>query len=509
MKKRYNQHNDRQTKSEQKVMDSPGGTQMKIKPVRKKNKLVKTKIVATIGPSSQDEKVLLRMVKAGMSVVRLNFSHGNHDLHREVIKKIRDISASEDIPVAILQDLSGPKIRLGQLPEPVELKKNQLIKLSIEQTTGSTLYTDFKPLVDIVKKNETILVDDGNIELLVKDVQSSYLMCRVKVPGIAKSRKGINLPESDISIPVFTEKDRNDLEFGLEEGVDLVAMSFVDSPGNIIPIKEMMEKFSREVPVIAKIERPIALTNIDGIMDVFDGIMVARGDMGVEVPPEEVPVIQKKLIHLANMKNKLVITATQMLESMIENPRPTRAEASDVSNAILDGSDAVMLSGETAVGRYPVKAVEMMRRIAQTTESSQLYHYSTEQKKEDFNHTEAIVRSAAEIAKDLKAKYIFVYSFSGNTALRLSKYRPHCPVFAFTSQKDVVIKMASYWGIFPYFIPLSPNTDEMIRKGEKLLKDKKQVKPGDLVITVSGGSPIQGTTNMLKISKIPMARGTD
>ena len=199
-----------------------------------------------------------------------------------------------------------------------------------------------------------------------------------------------------------------------------MAMSFVDSPRNIIPIKEMMEKFSREVPLIAKIERPIALTNIEGIMDAFDGIMVARGDLGVEIPPEEVPVIQKKLIYLANVKNKLVITATQMLESMIDNPRPTLAEASDVSNAILDGSDAVMLSGETAVGRYPVKAVQMMRRIAQTTESSQLYHYSKEQKKDDFNHTEAIVRSAAEIAKDLKAKYIFVYSFSGNTALRLS-----------------------------------------------------------------------------------------
>ncbi|MGD2085710.1 MAG: pyruvate kinase [Candidatus Aminicenantes bacterium] len=474
---------------------------MMIKPVRKKNKLVKTKIVATIGPSSQDERVLLRMVKAGMSVVRLNFSHGSHHLHREVIKKIRKISKDEDIPVAILQDLSGPKIRLGQLPGPVELKKNQLIKLSINQTPEAHLYTDFKALVDIVKKNETILVDDGNIELLVKDVQPTYVMCRVKVPGIAKSRKGINLPETDITIPVFTEKDRRDLEFGLEQGVDLVAMSFVDSPRNIVPIKEMMEKFSREVPVIAKIERPIALTNIERIMDVFDGIMVARGDLGVEVPPEEVPVIQKKLIHLANMKNKLVITATQMLESMIDNSRPTRAEASDVSNAILDGSDAVMLSGETAVGRYPVKAVQMMRRIAQTTESSQLYQYSNEQKKEDFNHTEAIVRSAAEIAKDLKAKYIFVYSFSGDTALRLSKYRPHCPVFAFTSQKDVVIKMASYWGIFPYFIPLSPNTDEMIRQGEERLKSKKQVKPGELVITVSGMSPIQGTTNMLKISR--------
>jgi pyruvate kinase len=473
---------------------------MKIKPVNKKNKWVRTKIIATIGPSSTNEKTLLKMVKAGMSIARLNFSHGNHDVHRDVIKKIRKISLNEGMPVAILQDLCGPKIRLGELPEPVLLKKNQLIKLSIEKDPQANLFTDFKLLVDIVKKNETILLDDGYIELVVKDVQSSHVMCRVKVPGIVESRKGINLPDSDPNIPVFTDKDRQDLEFGLEQGVDLVAMSFVDSPQNMIPLKKLMEKYSREVPVIAKIERPSALANIEGIVDIFDGIMIARGDLGVEIPPEEVPVIQKKLIRLANMKNKIVITATQMLESMIHNPRPTRAEASDVSNAILDGSDVVMLSGETAVGRYPVKAVQMMRRIAQTTESSQLYRYSKDQKKDDFNHTEAIVRSAAEIAKDLNAKYIFVYSFTGNTALRLSKYRPHCPVFAFSSQQDAVTKMAAYWGISPYFIELSPNTDEMIHKGEDVLKNRKLVKSGDLVITVSGIAPMKGATNMLKIS---------
>ncbi len=474
---------------------------MKITPVGKKNKFVKTKIVATIGPSCTDEKTLLRMIKEGMSVARLNFSHGDYNHHLEAIKKIRALSEAEETPVAILQDLCGPKIRLGELTAPVQLKKNELIKISIEKDTGAHLYSDFKPLVDIVKKNETLLIDDGNIELTVVEVHPTHLLCKVRVPGIATSRKGINLPDSDVIIPVFTDKDRQDLAFGLEQGVDLVAMSFVDSPGNIIPLKEMMGKYSREVPVIAKIERPIALTNIDGITDAFDGVMVARGDLGVEVPPEEVPVIQKKLIRLANQKNKLVITATQMLESMIKNPRPTRAEASDVSNAILDGSDAVMLSGETAVGQYPVEAVRMMRRIAQTTESSQLYCYSREQKKEDFNYTEAIARSAVEIAKDLEAKFILVFSISGNTALRLSKYRPHCPVFAFTCQKEVVTKMAAYWGIFPHLVEFTPNTDEMMQKGEEVLKSQKHVRPGDLVVTVSGKTPMKGATDMLKISR--------
>ena len=361
-------------------------------------------------------------------------------------------------------------------------------------------YTDYKQLVNIVKKNETLLVNDGYIELKVADIHPAYLLCKVKVPGIVTSRKGINLPESDEPIPVFTEKDRRDLGFGLEQGVDLVAMSFVDSPLNMIPIRETMEKFSLEVPVIAKIERPVALTHINEIMDAFAGVMVARGDLGVEVPPEEVPRIQKELIRLANRKNKLVITATQMLESMIQNPRPTRAEASDVSNAILDGSDAVMLSGETAVGQYPVQAVRMMRRIAQATEGSKLYRYSLEQPKEIFNHTEAIARSAVQIAKDLEAKYIFVFSFSGDTALRLSKYRPHCPVFAFSPQKDVVVKMAAYWGISPHLLPLTTNTDEMMQRGEEVLYNQRKLKPGDLVITVSGQTPLRGATNMLKIS---------
>ena len=467
-----------------------------------KKKFLKTKIIATIGPSSNDEKTLLKMIKNGMSVARLNFSHGKYEDHRDVIKKIRKLSENEDIPVAILQDLCGPKIRLSDIPEPKSIKKNDIIKISVYKEEKADLYTDFKELVKIVKKENTILIDDGYIELKVIDIDKKSVTCKVVVPGIVKSRKGINLPDISFSIPVFTEKDKADLEFGLEHDVDMVAMSFVDSPSNIIPIKKIMSKFSKDIPVIAKIERKKALENINKIIDKFDGIMIARGDLGVEVPPEKVPLIQKELINLANSKNKLVITATQMLESMIANPRPTRAEASDVSNAIIDGTDCVMLSAETAIGEYPVKSVNMMRRIALFTEKSDLYKSLPQINREKIDHTEAIAKSACKIASELDAKFILVFSYSGKTALILSKYRPQCPIFAFTPQKDVVLKMASYWGVFPIYIEFTPHTDEMILKGEELLKIKKFAKKGDLIVTSAGVTPMKGATNMLRISKI-------
>jgi len=469
--------------------------------MEKKNKWVKTKIVATIGPASDNDHTLTRMIKHGMSVARLNFSHGLHEDHLKVIEMIRRISNEERIPVSILQDLCGPKIRLGLLPEPVKLKKNQVIKLAIGKNNEAELYTDFKELTEVVKKDDPILIDDGNIELTALEIKKDYILCKVKVPGIAKSKKGINLPDCTVPIPVFTEKDSEDLEFGLQNGVDMVAMSFVDSPSNIIPVKKLMKKYNREIPVIAKIERPVALTRIEEILDAFDGIMIARGDLGVEVHPEEVPIIQKRLIHLANLKNKMVITATQMLESMVNNPRPTRAEASDVSNAILDGTDAVMLSAETAAGNYPLESVCMMRRIALTTEESELYPHSIEYDKKKIDPTEAIVRGAARIAHDLDAACIIVFSYTGNTALKLSKYRPVCPVFGISSQEDAVTRMAGYWGICPHLIEPAESVEEMIHRGDEILASKKLVKPGGLVITISGAAPVKGATNVLKISK--------
>ncbi len=466
----------------------------------KKNVRLRTKIVATIGPASSDEAVLTKMIQKGMSIARLNFSHGSYEDHKKTLELIRKVSKKLDIPVAILQDLSGPKIRLSKLEKPVELKKNAIIKLSIDDSVEAELHTEFVLLPKLVKKNDTILLDDGYLELQVESVGIKTVVCKVKVPGIAKSNKGINLPNSSISISVFTEKDRKDLEFGLKNKIDIIAMSFVDSPDNIKPIREMTKKAGLNIPVIAKIERPVALKRIEKIIDAFDGIMVARGDLGVEVDPEFVPIIQKKLLDMANRKNKMTITATQMLESMINNPRPTRAEASDVSNAIFDGSDAVMLSGETAMGKYPVKAIEMMKRIAIAAECSSLYNYSVEIT--NFESTDAIVRGAAEIARELNVKYILVYSFTGNTALKLSKYRPPCPVHAFSSQERVIEKMNAYWGVYPFQIPQTGSTFEMIEKGMELLKSKKLVKKGDSVIIISGMSPVKGATNMLKVSEI-------
>lgn len=478
-----------------------------IKQIKKKkgfSNYLKTKIVATIGPASSDEKKLRRMIKHGMSVARLNFSHGTHEGHLENIKTIRKISAELNIPVAILQDLCGPKIRLSKMENPVELKRGKTITLAADHAQKAELYTDYEDLPQLVKPNDTILLDDGYIELKAIKVEPGHITCRVIVPGMAKSRKGINLPDASISIPVFTAKDKEDLVFGLAQGVDMVAVSFVECAENIVPIREMIDSHSpgRDIPVIAKIERPAALKNIEKILEAFDGIMIARGDLGVEIPPEEVPVIQKKLINMANGRNKLVITATQMLESMISNPRPTRAEASDVSNAILDGTDAVMLSGETAAGKYPVESVEMMKRIALTTENSRLYNYAVEREKDFFSHTEAIVKSASEMADDLKAKAVLVFTRSGKTALLLSQYRPRCPILAFTPHEDAVMKMAAYWGVSPHYIEFVEHTDEMILRGEEHAQNEGLVKPGDLVITVAGVTRMKGATNMLRVSVI-------
>lgn len=464
---------------------------------------IQTKIVATIGPASLNEEVLARMIESGMSVARLNFSHGDYSTHEKVINMVREVAAEEGKPVAILQDLSGPKIRLIEMAEPLQVKRDQTIRLGVHESVEADIYTAFEALVEVVHAGDTILIDDGYIELRVEAVEERVLICKVMTEGLIKSRKGINLPDLSVSIPVFTEKDKKDLQFGLAHDVDLVAMSFVDDGSNIEPIRDMMRKAGKKIPVIAKVERPRALSNIDGIISAFDGIMIARGDLGVEVAPERVPLIQKELIQRANRENKLVITATQMLESMIENPRPTRAEASDVSNAILDGSDAVMLSGETAVGKYPARAVDMMSRIACRTEKSDLYrHRWLERKAGQNNHTESIVKSAAEISSTLGARYILVFSFSGVTALLLSKFRPCCPIIAFTPNEEVVRRMAAYWGVIPQRMDFTTHTDEMILRGEELLEARGLVDDGDLVVTVAGVTPMRGATNMLRISEI-------
>ena len=462
-----------------------------------------TKVVVTIGPASSDEDTLRELIRAGMSVARLNFSHGDHDSHRQVLRRLRRIALEEGVPLAMLQDLSGPKIRLTERSEPLELKTGDTTTLAVDPEVEADLHTDFSGFLEVVSPGDTVLVDDGYIELQVKRVTANKVTFDVRDGGIVRSRKGINLPDLSVSIPVFTEKDRGDLRFGLEEKVDLVAMSYVASAADVEPIRDMMARVGWSAGVIAKIERPAALENIDQIVEAFDGIMIARGDLGVEVPPEQVPMIQKRLIRLANQRNRLVITATQMLESMIQNPRPTRAEASDVSNAILDGSDAVMLSGETAVGKWPVKAVRMMRRIAATTEASGMYgRWKAALETSADQPTEAIVQSAARVARGLNARCILVFSFSGATARLLSRYRPHCPIVAFTPQESVVRQLAACWGVMPLHLDFTPHTDEMILRGEELMKVKRLVSRGDRVVTVAGVTPMKGATNMLRIGEI-------
>ncbi len=468
-----------------------------------RTKLAKTKIVATIGPASNNEKIMTRLIQNGMTIARLNFSHGTYEDHFQAIKHIRKLSNHLNQPVAILQDLCGPKIRLASMKDPVELKRNSLVRLAVNKKDEAELYTDFKDLLDWVIPGNSILIDDCYIELRVKEINKFHVTCQVIVPGVAKSRKGINLPDIKNAMPVFTSKDRQDLCFGLDNDVDLIAMSFVDSGSNAQPLRDIIGQRNKSIPIIAKIERSLALKNIGEIIDNFDGIMLARGDLGVEIPPEQVPIIQKELLKKANLENKLTITATQMLESMIHNPRPTRAEASDVSNAIIDGSDAVMLSGETAVGKYPDRAVSMMRRIALVTENSSHFNFDLQLQRTNLTNTEAIVRSAVNIAREMKAKSILVFSFTGNTALKISKYRPPCPVYAFTSQKEILGRMAPMWGIIPHYVEFAKKTDEMISKGEEKIKERGMLKPGDMVVIVSGPTPLRGATNMLKLTRIP------
>lgn len=470
--------------------------------MRRKKERSFTKIICTIGPSSNSEDVLKRMIKNGMSVARLNFSHGTHEDKRSAILRIRSVSAELGIQVAILADLSGPKIRTGNIKNPVIVKKNSVVELGITKGTGKELYTDFKDFGGLVKKKDRVLVDDGMIEMRVISVEKNHVNLKVLNSGVIRSHKGINLPDAGFSIKVFTKKDKEDLKFAIANSVDIVAMSFVDSPGNIIPARRVLKTLKTDIPVIAKIERPQALKNIESIVETFDGIMIARGDLGVEVPLEDVPFIQKKLIKMTSKEKKIVITATQMLESMVRSPMPTRAEVTDVTNAILEGSDLVMLSGETAIGDYPERTVDTMRKIAITTEKSSLFKYASHEMGACSGFNEVIAKGAAEIAMDLKADSIMVFSYSGSTALLLSKFRPPCPIYAFSPNKDVVTRMASFWGVTPVFVEFSSHTDEMISRGEKILKEMKLIGRGDILVTVAGETPMKGATNMVKLLRV-------
>jgi pyruvate kinase len=456
----------------------------------------KVKIVATIGPACQSEAVLEKLVRAGMNVARMNFSHGTHEQHAERIACIRRLAGKLNVCIGILQDLQGPKIRVGELSEPVQLAEGQEVTLYATGTTppgngGKKIPVDFRQLFDAVRTSDKLLLDDGRLALEVISVRdSNALTAKVLIGGQLSSHKGINLPGVRLRITGFTEKDETDLAFGIAQGVDAVAVSFVRTVEDVKKARAAMERFSngKRLPLlIAKLEKPEALDNLDEILENVEGVMVARGDLGVELPPERVPVLQKYMIRTANLRAKLVITATQMLESMITNPLPTRAEASDVANAVFDGTDAVMLSAETAVGKYPVESVRMMDRIVREAEIHFL-EWGAQQHVHGFEHSDAasMARAAQALANDRNVNAVACFTQQGQTAWLMSKIRPRVPIMAFTPERTTFQRLAFLWGVRPQLVPFVNSVEEMLEHVDAALMRSNVVQAGDQVVLVCG-----------------------
>ena len=456
----------------------------------------KAKIVATIGPASQKEETLERLIHAGINVARLNFSHGTHEQHAERIASIRKVSERLGVPIGILQDLQGPKIRVGELPEIIQLSEGELVTLYATGTTppegdGHKIPVDFRQLFDSVRTSDRLLLDDGRLTLEVLSVKDlNALTAKVIIGGILSSHKGINLPGVQLRIACFTEKDEADLAFGISQGVDAVAISFVRTAEDLKKVRDALEHFSegKHLPLlIAKLEKPEALDNLDAILEIVDGVMVARGDLGVELPPERVPVLQKHIIRTANARAKLVITATQMLESMISNPLPTRAEASDVANAVFDGTDAVMLSAETAAGKYPVESVQMMDRIVREAEPH-FIEWGMELNVSGFEQSDAasMSRAAQVLANDKNVTAVACFTTRGQTAWLMSKIRPRVPIIAFTPNEDTYRRLTFMWGVRPHQVEFVNTIEEMLDHVEADLLRFHVVQPGDQVVLVCG-----------------------
>ncbi len=465
-----------------------------------------TKIVCTIGPVSDSPEILGPLIDAGMSVARLNFSHGDHAEHKQRIELIRKLTAEKQRPVAILQDLAGPKIRTGKILQgSISLKNGDTFTLTSEQniSEASRVSTGFNKFHEEVHANDQILLADGSIELRVKSVENKDVICEVIVGGELSSNKGINLPERSLSIAALTEKDKRDLVFGLEQDVDFVAMSFVRRPEDIELVKNVMAQEGKTVPIIAKIEKHEALANLESIIEVVDGVMVARGDLAVETSLEKVPLEQKRIIRLCNNAKKPVITATQMLKSMVDNPRPTRAEANDVANAVFDGTDAIMLSEETTIGEYPVEAVKTMSKIARTIEA----HIKTTTKPHSLKKTSSITwavsQAACEMAQSLGASAILTPSQSGATARSISSFRPNRPVLAFSPDEKVVRQLGLVWGVRAFHLLDYKNSEQRIEMAIIEARKVGLIKSGDIVVTTAGpvhGKP--GSTNLIKVEEI-------
>jgi pyruvate kinase len=469
----------------------------------------KTKIVCTIGPASESREKLTQLIDAGMNVARLNFSHGDHAEHGARIKTIRETAKNAGTDTAILLDTKGPEIRTQTLEGgEVELVKGSTLRVSMEEVVGNNeiISVTYPDLVNDVKTGSKLLLDDGLVELLVTEIKDKELVTEVLNNGTLKNKKGVNVPNVSVNLPGITEKDANDIVFGIEQDVDFIAASFVRRAADVLDIRELLEKHGAEhIHIIPKIENQEGVDNIEEILEVSDGLMVARGDLGVEIPPEEVPLVQKDLIKKCNRLGKPVITATQMLDSMQRNPRPTRAEASDVANAILDGTDAIMLSGETAAGAYPIESVQTMQNIALRAESAMKHEEVLRKitKESENTITEAISQSVAHTAMNLRASAILTATQSGHTARMISKYRPESLIIAVTSNARVSRTLALVWGVHAQVGSEVSSTDEMLQLSVDESLKSGYVKNGDLVV-ITAGVPVgeRGTTNLLKVHVI-------
>ena len=464
----------------------------------------RTKIVCTIGPATATPDRVRELVVAGMDVARLNFSHGTRDDHKRVFQMVREAAAAEERAVGILADLQGPKIRLGTFADgPTEWQTGEEVRITVEDCAGThdRVSTTYKGLAQDARAGDRLLIDDGKVGLRVTEIDGDDVVCRVTEGGPVSNNKGLSLPGMNVSVPAMSEKDIADLEFALKLSVDVIALSFVRSPADIDGVHRIMDKVGVRLPVVAKLEKPEAVDNLEAIVLAFDGVMVARGDLGVELPLENVPLVQKRAIQIARENAKPVIVATQMLDSMITNSRPTRAEASDVANAVLDGADALMLSGETGVGKFPIKTVRTMATIIEATEADRatvpnLTH-------QPRTHAGAIASAARDVGERLSARALVAFSQSGDTVRRLARLHTRLPLLAFTPEAAVRSQLAMTWGVETFLVDFVESTDAMVRQVDHSMLSIERFQPGDLVVIVAGSPPgTAGSTNLIRVHRL-------
>ena len=464
----------------------------------------RTKIVATLGPATENKEILIKLVRAGLNVVRLNMSHGTHQEHRKKIELVREVEKETGIKIPILIDLCGPKIRIGKIEkDSLFLHRGDTIVLTTEKNhEQGEIFVNYPHLDREVKPGETILLADGAFRLKVKEVKEKKVLCEVVVGGPLTSHKGVNLPHSNLSIPALTEKDIEDVRFAIKEGADIIALSFVRKAEDIIRLKNLLKELDAgNIPVVSKIEKPEAVENIDEILEVTDFLMVARGDLGVELPIEKVPVIQKTLIKKANRKGKAVITATQMLKSMVDMPIPTRAEVTDIANAVLDGTDALMLSEETAVGKYPLKVIETMTAVIK--EAEKIYPFRRYEDIQPETLQDSLAKAACELAKSGNIKAIIPFTRTGATAMAVAKFRPKVPIFAVTHDIKTGRKLNLIWGVDSCLTAPVESTEKLIEASIRAVKERGIAKSGDRVIVLAGApTGVPGTTNLVKVVEV-------